>query len=197
MESCTREQLELMSTDLEPALHFDFSTALLPPLAALHLAGTATFQVQRDLTRCVMRPEVIPAEPSLTGSSSSVPRDTLDVTKSSATAREVIRPTAPLFHTEHITLWEQGFGDTAALKRRRFSSVPDFCSTAILRDVKEKDKIQTRHIKSRSVFGALTDQVQIKPTHLIMEQFKLQLITATEVSSVNVFTFFFKHSFFL
>ena len=186
MESCTREQLELMSTDLEPALHFDFSTALLPPLAALHLAGAATFQVQRDLTRCLLRPEVIPAEPSLTvtfASSGSVPRDgsdPLDLAKAaSQTGRDVIKPAVPLLHTEHATLWGQGFGDTTALKRRRFSSVPDFCSTSILRSVKEKSKSQTRHSKSKSFFGAPAHMTQASTT---MEQFKLQLVTATEVT---------------
>ena len=192
METCTREQLELLSTDLEPALHFDFSTALLPPLAALHLAGAATFQVRRDLTQCLLRAEVIPAEPSLTctaaTSSSSVPREGNDPStfaKSRPAAKTTpVWPTVPLVHTEHATLWNQGLGDTSALKRMRFSSVPDVCLTAALRSMKERQKQQSnRHLKSRThCSGAQRrDRHIIGRTSPIMEQFKMQLVTATEV----------------
>lgn len=195
METCTREQLELLSTDLEPALHFDFSTALLPPLAALHLAGAATFQVRRDLKQCLLRAEVIPAEPSLTctaatsssSTSTSVPREGNDpstLTKSCLAAKStLIWPAVPLVHTGHATLWDQGLGDTAALKRKRFSSVPDVCSTSVIRSMKEREKLQTnRHLKSSTLCGALRGERHIfGRTSPIMEQFKLQLVTATEV----------------
>lgn len=57
MSCCTREQLQMLATSLEPLLHMDFSTGLLPPLQALHLDGVTLFHIQRAVTQRLSQPE--------------------------------------------------------------------------------------------------------------------------------------------
>jgi len=59
MSHCTKQLLQQLSTSMEPVLHMDFSTSLLPPLQALHLQGTAKFQVLRCITKRVAKPEIV------------------------------------------------------------------------------------------------------------------------------------------
>lgn len=49
MEHCSRRQLHVLATALEPVLHIGFSSSLAPHLASLHVDGAATFQVQRGI----------------------------------------------------------------------------------------------------------------------------------------------------
>ena len=49
MEHCSRRQLHILATALEPVLHIGFSSSLVPHLASLHVDGAATFQVQRGI----------------------------------------------------------------------------------------------------------------------------------------------------
>lgn len=59
MGHCSKQQLELLATSLEPMLHMDFSTALLPPLQALHLEGVAKFHIQRNITQRLAGPQIL------------------------------------------------------------------------------------------------------------------------------------------
>ena len=59
MSHCTKQLLQQLSTSMEPVLHVDFSTSLLPPLQELHLQGTAKFQVLRYITKRVAKPEIL------------------------------------------------------------------------------------------------------------------------------------------
>ncbi len=59
MNHCTRQLLRQLATSMEPVLHIDFSTTLIPPLQALHLQGTAKFQVLRCITKRVAKPEIL------------------------------------------------------------------------------------------------------------------------------------------
>ena len=57
MNCCTKQQLMVLATSLEPILHLDFSSSLLPPLQALHLSGVALFHIQRAITEKLAEPE--------------------------------------------------------------------------------------------------------------------------------------------
>ena len=59
MNHCSKQLLRQLATSMEPVLHLDFSTSLLPPLQALHLQGTAKFQVLRCITRPIAKPEIL------------------------------------------------------------------------------------------------------------------------------------------
>ncbi len=47
IENCSKTNLELLTTSLEPILHLDFSTSLSPLMAALHHEVTSTFRIRR------------------------------------------------------------------------------------------------------------------------------------------------------
>lgn len=60
MNCCSKQQLVVLATSLEPILHMDFSSSLFPPLQALHLDGVALFHIQRGVMRKIAKPEVVP-----------------------------------------------------------------------------------------------------------------------------------------
>ncbi len=192
MEHCTRQHLELLATSLEPVLHLDFSSTLLPHLASLHLDSVATFQVQRGIMERMVRSEMegegeasLPPLESLpttlltdTGSSESkaIPvrtsrTDTLQMSMDksrtglclSKADRTLVLPTLPLTHPDHATAQlsshRSSLEDAITIRRKRFSSVPDFKSTTdLLRHVQHKSSLRKakwegsrRHARSRSV----------------------------------------------
>lgn len=65
MEHCSRHQLQFLATALEPVLHIDFSTSLVPHFASLHVDVAATFQVQRGIMQRVFSAELLEAEGSM------------------------------------------------------------------------------------------------------------------------------------
>ena len=47
IENCSKTNLELLTTSLEPILHLDFSTTLSPLMGAIHHEVTCSFRIQR------------------------------------------------------------------------------------------------------------------------------------------------------
>ena len=64
MQHCSGRQLHFLATALEPMLHIDFSSSLVPHLASLHVDGAATFQVQRGMLQRVFSSELLDPENS-------------------------------------------------------------------------------------------------------------------------------------
>lgn len=60
MNCSSKQQLMMLATALEPILHMDFCSILLPPLQSLHLDGVALFQNRRAITHRYVLPEIIP-----------------------------------------------------------------------------------------------------------------------------------------
>ena len=209
MEHCSWQHLELLVTALEPILHLDFSSSLVPHLASLHLDGSATFQVQRSVLQNVIRPEILEAEDSLAylnsipttllTNSTDVHSQTLmaaDTARIKVTApgvhsgRESILPAIPLTHVKHIPSFSpshQSLEDIMALRRERFGSVPDFKSTTdLLKNVRHKEQLRPRqvgHRRSKSV-GAYPG-VKLDRSRggvRAAEQFKGQLRMVSDVS---------------
>lgn len=172
MEHCSKQHLELLATALEPILHLDFSSSLVPHLASLHLDGSATFQVQRSVLQNVIRPEILGAEDSL-AYLSSIPTTLLTDSKDNSqqfaatdrprmnpcaqgvrSGRESILPAIPLTHVKHVppfSLSHQSLEDIVALRRERFGSVPDFKSTTdLLKNVRHKERLRPRQAGHRS-----------------------------------------------
>ena len=212
MEHCSRQHLELLVTALEPILHLDFSSSLVPHLASLHLDGAATFQVQRSVLQSMIRPEILEAEDSLaylgsipttlltdsvdhsqalTANDSTRIKDTALGARGVRSGRESILPAIPLTHVKHIppfSLSHQSLEDIVALRRERFGSVPDFKSTTdLLKNVRHKERLRPRqqvgHRRSKSV-GACPS---VKPERSrggrrVAEHFKGQLVMASDVS---------------
>lgn len=59
MNCSTKRQLMMLATALEPLLHMDFCSILVPPFQSLHLDGVALFQNRRAITRNLLLPEII------------------------------------------------------------------------------------------------------------------------------------------
>ena len=169
MNRCTKQQLAVLATSLEPILHMDFSSSLLPPLQSLHLDSVATFHVQRVITKKMVKPEVavppidsqayLTSLPSTFNSSHIISiRSSTSDTYSAATEdpqglfsseqltepakspmrekKEFFLPVLPLTHPDHLPTpglaREASFHQLLDYRRQRFSSVPDFRSTASL-----------------------------------------------------------------
>lgn len=60
MNCSTKQQLMMLATSLEPILHMDFCSILVPPLQSLHLDGVALFHNRRSITHRYVLPEIIP-----------------------------------------------------------------------------------------------------------------------------------------
>ena len=60
MNCCTKQQLMMLATSMEPLLHMDFCSTLLPPFQSLHLDGIAVFHNTRIITHRCTEPEIIP-----------------------------------------------------------------------------------------------------------------------------------------
>lgn len=183
LEYCSREQLELLATSLEPILHLDFSTSYAPHLQALHLDGSATFQVQRTLLQNVLNPvstanswaclqslpTTVPSSsdnkefeqpaPSNVNIATNLTSSHIDHPTNTQTQlkkdQSVILPALPLTHIQHAQSSSTGnsIEDIVALRRSRFSSVPDFRSTTdILKRVRQKElfKPSMKHHHRRS-----------------------------------------------
>ncbi len=183
MENCSREQLELLATSLEPILHLDFSTSLGPHLQALHLDRAATFHVQRTLVQNVLNPlqslhswaclESLPLTSS-DGNSWKPKR----YTPRSIPKKEpgVILPAVPLTHPHHRV--SRSIEDIVTLRKQRYGSIPDFASTAnLLRNVRHKELLRTptkNRQRTRSL-GAATNEYRQA------ESFKTQLTGLAKV----------------
>lgn len=203
MEHCSRQQLELLATALEPTLHLDFSSSLLPHMASLHLDGVATFQIQRGVLQSVIRPEILEADsgirlgslPTTLMSDSVAPGSKAGVTQNQLTVgvTQVVRsdigggilPVLPLSHVDHATaqsLQRPSLEDAVTLRRKHFSSVPDFKSTTdLLKHVKHKESLKPRsmhHRRSRST-GVCT--ITRRGSDRQAEHFKEQLAVVSEV----------------
>lgn len=190
MERCSREQLELLATSLEPILHLDFSTSLGPHLQALHLDRAATFHVQRTLVHNVLNPL---RSFNSWGCLDSLPTCTMSNESSSAACKpshspapkhlakehEVILPALPLTHPHHETSASKSIEDIITFRRQRYGSIPDFNSTAnLLRNVSHKDlllSLPKNHHRSRSL-GASNEK------NRKTESFKKQLEGLSMVS---------------
>ncbi len=229
MGFCSKDQLELLATSLEPILHMDFSSSLLPPLQALHLDGVATFQIQRTITKRIANPEIIvkiesqeylnslpttfhsvdtPVSSNISiathldesiEDASIIPRqrprqihrrdDSTKDKKSPAhkesispVSRDPILPAIPLSHpNEHRNLrqGQSNFSDVSSLRRRRFSSVPDFSSTVgLLKAGRRKKDSGTR---TRETSHARSKSVSAYSQHRV-EHFREQLVEVGKVS---------------
>ena len=51
MKHCSKQHLEFLATSLEPILHLDFSSSLVPHMKSLHWDGVAMFQIHRCATK--------------------------------------------------------------------------------------------------------------------------------------------------
>ncbi len=195
MENCSREQLELLATSLEPILHLDFSTSLGPHLQALHLDRAATFHVQRTLIQNVLNPlrslhswgclESLPLTNSdsngltIRKPSPSHPNKQKPVPSRPKKAQDVILPALPLTHPRHKT--SKSIEDIVTLRKQRFGSIPDFISTAnLLRNVRHKELLRSptkNHRRTKSLGVPLSDDYRQA------ESFKTQLIGISKVST--------------
>ena len=233
MEHCSRQHLELLATSLEPILHLDFSSTLVPPMAALHLDGVTTFHIQRGVTQSVLQAEVLEEREGslsylssipttlLTGTSDNEnrppPPETLQQTGDGANAKlsllapnqppekVFLLPALPLTHpsqhaTDPLGSHRTSLEGTIAIRRKRFSSVPDYRSTAdLLKHIKDLKPRQSggRCRRSRSVgtFASAFGWKGEKATNgRDAEEFKAQLDLVSEVRSLPSFFFFFKFS---
>ena len=205
MEGSSRGQLRVLATVLEPVLHIDFSSSLVPHLASLHVDGSATFQVQRGVLRRVLcEPEWperetstcahLPSLPTTLASSETGKYDGGSVT-CDETGRltvgeeknEILRPALPLTHPQHAQISQNSsLEETLGLRHTRFSSVPDFQSTTnLLRDVKRKDLLRPRHHKRSRSLGSYHRLTKSRTSHHQKQQeaekFKIQLASVSEV----------------
>lgn len=213
LEHCSRDQFEFLATALEPILHLDFSSLFTPHFQSLHVDGSATFQIQRVLAQSAtnlpscswMCLESLPTtfESSSADSSSLEPGQTqgadgiithpgsqqpLGSPSKLKNKQAVILPALPLTHVKHATEsfhTESSIDDVMALRRKKFSSVPDFQSTAdILKHVRHKElfrKPTKYHHRSKS-FRAQTLPGKLKQKKSQQaELFKSQLADLSEV----------------
>ena len=201
MEQSSRRQLRLLATVLEPVLHIDFSSSLVPHLASLHVDGSATFQVQRGVLRrvlCESESQMIstcPRLPSLPTTLASSETDgetaTSEKTREGGGAGKVeedesgiLRPALPLTHPQHALISQNS--SLEELRRTRFSSVPDFQSTTnLLRDIKRKDLFRPRrhHRRSQSLGSCRVTKSRANrhQKQQEAEKFKTQLVSVSEV----------------
>lgn len=170
MEHCSRQHLEFLATALEPILHLDFSSSLVPHMQSLHLDGVATFQIHRSVMQSMINPSVLEAEDSM-AYLNSIPTTLLTSSKASSevgivttqtrqgdgppavgttSERESLLPALPLTHSRHAavvpsssTSKQLSLEDAISVRRQRFNSVPDFRSTTdLLKHVKHKDSFK-------------------------------------------------------
>lgn len=197
MEHCSRRQLHILATALEPVLHIGFSSSLVPHLASLHVDGAATFQVQRGMLQQVVSSGLMESEASvaylpslpttlLTSESASY-NEAASVTCMKRKEERVMLPSIlPLTHAKHALISpESSIEDVQALRHTRFSSVPDFQSTTnLLRCVKHKELLRPRHHKRSQSLGSYLDNKSNKGfswrKHQA-EQFKTHLEAASQV----------------
>lgn len=204
MEHCSRQQLHVLATVLEPVLHIGFSSSLVPHLASLHIDGAATFHVQRGMLRRVIVDYAETVEPrSSLAYLPSLPTTLLSSEKTSTISAQeryeqtglgktgrgqtlTLPPVLPLTHTKHAPLSpESSREDLQALRHTRFSSVPDFRSTRdLLQGIKHKTLLRPRHHKRTQSLGSyLHTRSQLSPTQRQREaeSFKTQLAHVSQV----------------
>ena len=206
MGYCSGRQLHVLATILEPVLHIDFSSSLVPHLASLHVDGAATFQVQRGMLQRVLSPESVEPGPSAAYLPSLPTTLRSSETTSSCEGKGVViegpiqgktvrkeesalSPALPLVHAQHVPLSpESSLEDVLVLRHTRFSSVPDFRSTTdLLRDIKCKDLFRPRptrhHNRSQSLGSYMLTKSRRRfgQKHQESEMFKAQLASITEV----------------
>lgn len=203
LEHSSKHQLAVLATILEPVLHVDFSSSLVPHLASLHADGAvATFQVQRGVQRrLLVETETSQQEITSAAYLKSLPTTLASSDENESGGREwksmregvvkerlILYPALPLTHSKHAPLSPNSSqSDELALRHTRFSSVPDFQSTTnLLRDVKRKDLLRPRHHhkRSRSLTSYLLTQSKRGSHHKQQdaEKFKSQLGSMSEVS---------------
>ena len=236
MECCSKQHLEFLATSLEPLLHLDFSSSLVPPMQSLHLDGAATFQVQRTVMQSLVKPEVLQATETMS-SLDSIPTTLLSSTPSkhnsntvigsslqlhvpkvtpnpssestvsdsqippqsfavaaSDRERDSILPALPLTHVQHATALNShhttSLEDIAALRHKRYSSVPDFKSTShLLKSIKQNKMLKTspppreKHKRSKSTGSNFnfSFKFQHQSKERLAETFKEQLTLVSEV----------------
>ena len=123
-----------------------------------------------------------------------------EIGSKTAKERDIILPVLPLTHMHHAqnlsSSHTTSFEDVVALRRKRFSSVPDFKSTTdLLKGIKEKrilkpsNNASRLHRKSKS-FGAYPVSLKImKDEDRHIEQYKAQLALISSVSVLLLFVF--------
>lgn len=176
MKHCSKQHLEFLATALEPILHLDFSSSLVPHMQSLHLDGVARFQIHRSVLQSTINPSVMEVEDSL-AYLDSIPTTLLTNSKESSevttqdsrippvsarSKRVSLLPALPLTHIHHVTavtttFQPPGLKNTVSMCRQHFSSVPNFKLTSdLLKHIKCKDlfkpaRQQKSHQRSRSV----------------------------------------------
>lgn len=204
MGYCSRHQLHVLATILEPVLHIGFSSSLVPHLASLHVDGAAKFQIQRGMLQRIFSAEsldpdttsvaILPSLPTTLLSSETTSNHDSDAVQGMAekdvkNERVALPPALPLTHAQHAPLSpESSLDDVLKLRHTRFSSVPDFQSTTdLLRGIKHKDlfrpKPQRQHRRSQSLgsYMLTKSRKQFGQKHQEAELFKTQLTSITEV----------------
>lgn len=175
MKHCSKQHLEFLATSLEPILHLDFSSSLVPHMKSLHWDGVAMFQIHRTVLQSTINPSILEVEDSLAyldsipttlltnskDSSKVTTQDNRLLPVSARSKRESLLPALPLTHIQHVaavttTSKQPGLKNAVSTCRQRFSSVPNFKSTSdLLKHVKCKDFFkparQKCHRRSRSV----------------------------------------------
>ena len=211
MNCSTKQQLAMLATSLEPTLHLDFTSSLVPSMQALHMDGVAQFHVQRAVNQRLVEPEMIAnvdshayltSIPSTLLSNSSqeshqsVPRSPL--TKSfyspppppppQKKKREPILPALPLIHPDHLPNpgLNRDVSFTQLLGRQRYNSVPDYRSlTDLMKKYGERWGVGEWGGKPRrksKTFGSLLSPSQVQPWQKQRAQmFKEQLAQVTAV----------------
>lgn len=176
MKHCSKQHMEFLATALEPILHLDFSSSLVPHMQSLHLDGVARFQIHRSVLQSTINPSVMQVEDSLAyldsipttlltnskESSEVTTQDSRILPVSARSKRESLLPALPLTHIQHATAVTTTFQqpvpkNSVSTCRQHFSSVPNFKLTSdLLKQMKCKDlfkpaRQQKSHRRSRSV----------------------------------------------
>lgn len=231
MNCSTKQQLMVLATSLEPILHMDFSSSLVPPLQALHLDGVVLFHIQRSVTERVIQPEIVhkvdsqaylkslPSTFLSKGAAFFSKSSSKNTTESSLSPREenstypsshamplmepvqtppkdkkkkraIILPALPLTHLEHSPSpgldREASFHQLLDLRRQRFSSVPDFHSSADLLRKRGKRLSEGRQAQRLLVKSKLMESPFTRPWQQKAEQFKEHLAQVTKVRHTYV-----------
>ena len=205
MEHCSKHQLRFLATVLEPVLHIDFSTSLVPYFASLHVDASATFQVQRGLMKRVFSPAILESEPSM-APLQSLPTTLLTKSSKATLSKQsksvntekdgtislpqqqkkerarTILPILPLTHAQHADASVQSnLEDIMGMRYTRFSSVPNLKTTNdILRKVKRKEPFRPPHHKRSHTVNTYLHKV-IGQSQYQAELFKMQLLVVSQV----------------
>ena len=200
LQYCSRRQLLLLGTSLEPVLHVDFSSSL---LALMPMDGVPTFQVQRGLLQRQFNPiklsmtdnenrlQLTPATQAITKAS-----ETPTIKKSkkrsergfgasiaSLYPREgesTLPPVLPLIHSQHIAVSRQSSLENIwALKHSRFSSLPDRIPISDLRSKEMSPR--HRHKQSLSLGTYLPIESQLVLRDHQVKQFKAHMVVISRV----------------